>query len=158
MNATTMPASGPAAAREITDRCHIYKEEFGLDTVPDPESGVIHLMATSVSGVMVTPALGRAVAGEVDAVPVFSINPHGHRLWVLLADAPASSDDVERIAYRLFKCGAVAVFPRTTIALPTPGEARRVWLYPPRGLARPALSTLVDAIADAAINPARPPK
>lgn len=139
------------SARE--DRCRVYSSEFGLDARIVPRTGAIHLSAISVSAVLISPALGRAVVALLDAVPAFSIDRRGHRLWALLGDAPVSADDAERATRLLFKVGAIPVLWNATVVLPTPGNPHRVWLHPPRGRARPALAAITTAVSrDASLN------
>ncbi|MQY24341.1 hypothetical protein [Nocardia macrotermitis] len=152
MSATTMPETRTYAA-EVEDRCRVYEREFGFDTVV--VLGAVHLMTGSVSGVIVAPELGRMVTAGLSEVPVFSVDHHGHRMWVLLADVASPAVDIERMTLRLFAVGAIPVFPRATVVLPSPGDPRRVWLHPPQGRTRPSLATVVDAIADAAVHGAR---
>ena len=150
MIATPTLAASAEPAVEIGDRSRIYRTEFGFDTLVASRTGAVHVTTASVSGVMTTPTLGRKVITRLDSVPVFSVDHGGHRLWVLLADPASSSAEVQRMTLRLFALDAMPVVAHSTIALPTPGDPRRVWLYPPAGRTRPALAELVDAVADAA--------
>jgi hypothetical protein len=128
----------------------VYEREFGFDAVV--VSGAVRVMTGSVSGVIVEPAPGKQAVARLAGVPVFSVDHRGHRMWVLLADASGASAEIERMTLRLFAVGAIPVFPRATIALPSPGDPRRVWLYPPHGRSRPSLAAVVDAISDAAVH------
>lgn len=149
MNATTFPAAG-VCADEVGDRRGVYEREFGFDTTV--VSGAIHLITGSVSGVIVPRALGCEAVTRLAQVPVFSVDHHGHRMWVLLADALSSAGEIDCMTLRLFTIGAIPVFPRATIALPAPGDPRRVWLYPPCGRTRPPLAVVVDAVCDTAVH------
>ncbi|MFF3566879.1 hypothetical protein ACFYXQ_03760 [Nocardia jiangxiensis] len=116
----------------------MHEREFGFDTIV--VSGAMHVMTGSVSGVSVEPALGKEVVARVAGVPVFSVDHRGHRMWVLLADASGASAEIGRMTLRLFAVGVIPMFPRATIALPSPGDSRRVWLYPLQGRSRPSLA------------------
>lgn len=149
MTVVAVPEVGCQNKRESEDRCRVYRSEFGLDAHIVPRTGAIHLSAISMSAVLISPALGRAVVELLDAVPAFSIDRRGHRLWALLGDAPVSQDDADRAKRLLFKVGAIPVLWNATVVLPTPGNPHRVWLHPPRGRARPALAAIGQAITTA---------
>ncbi|MBO0880525.1 MAG: hypothetical protein J2P17_09300 [Mycobacterium sp.] len=152
MSATLVLERATEQSSDIGQRCGVYRSEFGLAARFDPDIGAIRLKAESVSGVMVPATLGRNVLTLLDAVPVFSIDHRGHHVWMLLAQAPTSRDEAEHLTFRLFNVGVKPVFSRATIAVPTPGDPRRVWLYPPRGRTRPTPAALCEAIIAAATH------
>ncbi len=155
MNSIVMPALGSDIAGEIADRCRVYREEFGLDVISDSGSGFIQLASAAVGGVLVTPALGRPVVAALASVPVVSVGRYAPRLWMLLADAPACAQTADELMFRLYMVGALPAFPPASIALPTPGDPRLVWLRAPEGHTRPAMPELVDVITEAATYPDR---
>ncbi len=156
MTALLMPALDVIDAGAVDGRCRRYAEEFGFDVAFDRALSAICLTMTVTSAVMVPSTLGRKVVSRLNAVPVFSVDRRGHRLWVLLADAPASPVEADRMTLRLFAVGAMPVLARARIALPTPGDPRRVWLSPPAGRARPGWAELAEAITDAATRAGSP--
>lgn len=134
---------GTALDQAVLQRRDIYRGEFGLPAEIDPDTPVITLTGGAKSGVraiILPPKLGRylwpALSSMDFAIPVISGDrPDSKgRHWKLLARSGDGDESWYRLYGRKIERDRIGLrfWPPSRIALPTPGDPRRVWLELPR--------------------------
>lgn len=145
MSTTTM-MSRAEAAELAEQRCGVYRDQLGWNTIRDSQTGAVVLRADRQWAVLVPKALGVRVRTRLRErpAPVFSID---RTVWVFVTGVPGRWVDTAEVSVSLTRFGAVPVLPGSTVALPTPGDHRRCWLDapgPPRVL--PSFGVVVDVV------------
>lgn len=143
MSTTTM-MSRLEAAELAEQRCGVYRDHLGWNTIRDSQTGAIVLRADQQWAVIVPRRLGVQVRARLRErpAPVFSID---RTVWVFITGRPGTVIDRAEVSVSLTRLGAVPVLPGATVALPTPGDPRRCWLH---ALDRvlPSFGVVVDAV------------
>lgn len=143
MSTTTMMPRLEAA--ELAEqRCGVYRDHLGWNTIRDSQTGAIVLRADQQWAVIVPNRLGVQVRARLQEkpAPVFSIN---RTVWVFVTGVPGRVVDTADVSVSLARLGAVPVLPGATVALPTPGDHRRCWLHAPDRVL-PSFGAVVDAV------------
>lgn len=125
-----------------------YADLFG-HTRYDRVTHALTVRAHRVRAVMVSQQHGVAVHEALGSrqLPIFG---SGDSVSVFLTAGPAPDDDVLRLEWDLYGAHAVLVGAGAELALPTPGNDRRAWLWGlPMSHELPSYREVVTAVAGA---------
>jgi len=113
----------------------LYQRLYGA-TRYDRPTRALTIRAHCVRAVMVPPLLGAAAHAVLGnrRLPIYTVGGGSTMRWVFLSACPTPHDDVDRLEIEMLRVPVTTVGAGAELALPTPGDGRRIWMYgPPDG-------------------------
>ncbi|WP_280385290.1 hypothetical protein [Nocardia wallacei] len=142
-------AEALAVIEERRQRQELYERLYG-PTEYDPRTHALTILPYQVRAIMTPAALGESMLETLGGrrLPIYTVAGRGNPLrWVFLTQPPTADDDLVQLAREILMVPATALGPGGELALPTPGDDRRVWKFgvPDRSTEPPAYAEAVRA-------------
>jgi|GEM_PF-3135916 len=132
-NADTEEPVQAAAVVSVLDRYRRYRQTYQRLYGPtryDRRTRALTIRAHRVYAVMMPPLLEEAThtALRNRRLPIYTVGGNLIR-WVFLTACPTPVDDLDRLEIEILKVPVTAVGAGVELALPTPGDPWREWMY-----------------------------